>query len=80
MSLHFNDYKTGDIVSVIYHGAQCALVKLSEIKDWSMKGYDGEEECKITKVGISSELRFYATIGPNRQSVLRYVKLVKVEN
>ena len=76
---HFTDYKVGDIVSVVYHGAQCAMVRVTKVNAWSMEGLDGDSECKVTKVGIGPEFRLYATLGPGRRSVLRHVQLKKLE-
>lgn len=68
----------GDILRVIYHGAPTALMIVTKVNNYSIEGLDGETKCRITLVGISTELRFYAELSPNRQTVLRHVKVVNV--
>ena len=70
----FADFRSGDVIRVIYHDAPTALMIITRIKAHSLEGLDGESKCKVTIVS-PTELRFYGEIGPNRQTVLRDVAL-----
>lgn len=74
----FRDILPGDLLRVVYHGAPTALMRVTRVKQHALIGHEGGIACKVTKVG-DRELRFYAELGPNRQTVLRDVKLAKVK-
>lgn len=63
----------GDVLSIIYHGAQASLIQVTKVNQYSVEGRDGEASCKLTWVS-ERDMRFYASLGPNRQSVLRPVQ------
>ncbi len=73
----FTAFAPGDLVQVIYHGAQVALVHIDKVKNYSMMGKDGTEVCKITWVA-EGDMRFYAKFAVARTSVLRPITLKKV--
>jgi len=73
----FFGIQKGDIIQVIYDGAQVSLMQVTKIRNYSIQGKDGDCDCKVTWVS-DSELRFYAPITPVRTSVLRCVKIKKV--
>jgi hypothetical protein len=54
-------------------------MQVTKIKEHSISGLDGDQKCKITQVS-PTELRFYAEISPNRESVLRDVKVTNLSN
>lgn len=75
MESRFKQFCAGDVCSVFYRGVVVALIQVTKINRYSMEGMDGEHPCKVTSVGDNSELRFYVESGPNRETVLRQVKL-----
>lgn len=75
---HFEGIVVGSVVRVLYDGAQCALMVVSDVNNYSLIGNDGPYKCKVTFLPVTNEFRFYAPIGPNRRSVLRNVKIEKV--
>lgn len=73
----FAGIKEGDVLQIIYHEAQAALMKVTKVKLHSLEGLDGEIKCRVT-LATANELRFYATLSPVRERVLRNVRLIKV--
>ena len=69
--------RVGDVIRVVYHEAPTALMKVTRVNRHSFHGLDGEWQCKVTVVS-DTELRFYGSLGPNRQTVLRNVRLQKI--
>jgi hypothetical protein len=70
----FQGLSTGDLVYVIYDGAPTALIRLTRVKQHALEGTEGEYKCRITMV-TPRDLRFYAELGPNRETVLRPITL-----
>ncbi len=76
----FTGIAPGDALRILYHGTTAALITVTRINHYSLEGKDGEFPCKVTIVGplqFAPELRFYAELGPNRQTVLRDVRIRK---
>lgn len=74
----FAGLSAGDLVQVLYDGAQAALIQITQVNRHSLEGIEGGFKCKVTLVSLW-DLRFYAELGPNRQTVLRPISLRKVK-
>jgi hypothetical protein len=68
----------GDLIRVIYHGAPTALMLIDSVKQYSIHGMDGTQPCKITMVS-PTDLRFYARLSEVRETVLRQISIVKIQ-
>ncbi len=74
----FADIALEDLVGIRYHNAPAVLMRVTKINKHSIEGYDGMHKCKVTIVS-PTELRCYCELGPDRQSVLRDVKLERLK-
>jgi hypothetical protein len=72
----FHGIAAGDLIRVIYDGAPAALLQVTEIKQHSLKGNDGDFHCRVTVVS-PNDLRFYGKIDARRTMTLRPIKLRK---
>jgi hypothetical protein len=73
----FAGLKPGDVISIVYHGAPTSLMRVTKVRNYSLEGLDGEFKCRVTIV-TPTELRFYGELGPNRETVLRGIRIEKV--
>lgn len=73
----FQGIASGDVLRVMFKGEQVAMMQVSQVKDFSIRGKDGESNCKITKVS-DTDVRFYDSVGSDRVTVLRGITLTKV--
>ena len=74
----FAGLSSGDVVYVIYDGAPTALMQITSVKQHALEGTEAGIKCRVTMV-TPRDLRFYADLGQNRQTVLRPIKLRKVQ-
>lgn len=75
--IKFDEVEVGDMITVHYkdgkeHSYSFVVMKLDHY-------YIEGVRCRVTRVGISKELRLYIKINTNSESVYRHVKLSRLQ-